>query len=268
MSSEDCGKPSGFGKLSTKKVPHIYEKIFFSLDYESYKTCLEVSKTWSKLLTSESFQGKGKSVFRHEILADEANLSMALQRENKNEVERLLSSGMLDVNRKYWNKYGEERAPLLEAAMRGHLDMVQFLLNGGADADNVLHVAACWGRKDVVQLLLNGGADANKANTKGQTSLLLSWDENVVQLLLEKGADPNKADEDGLTKLHRASCLGRKEKVQLLLAGGADPNKATPYGWTPLHEAEGNGHKDVVQLLLNGGATPLNCVAVKMWSIN
>ena len=56
-----------FDKLFAKSVPHILEKIFFSLDYESYKECLEVSDTWNKLLLSEPYLKIGKSVFRDEI---------------------------------------------------------------------------------------------------------------------------------------------------------------------------------------------------------
>ena len=51
---------SGFDKLFSMNVPHILEKIFFSLDYESYKKCLEVSYAWNKLLESESYQKKLK----------------------------------------------------------------------------------------------------------------------------------------------------------------------------------------------------------------
>ena len=45
-----------FDQLRSKTVPHILEKIFFALDYESYKICFEVSTTWRRLLTSEPFQ--------------------------------------------------------------------------------------------------------------------------------------------------------------------------------------------------------------------
>ena len=41
--------------LFTRSVPHILEKIFFSLDYESFMRCSEVNKTWNDLLTSEPY---------------------------------------------------------------------------------------------------------------------------------------------------------------------------------------------------------------------
>ena len=54
---------SPFDLLFKKNVPHILEKIFLYLDYESYKSCLMVDKTWNHFLTSESFKRIGKSTF-------------------------------------------------------------------------------------------------------------------------------------------------------------------------------------------------------------
>ena len=58
---------SAIEALFSKNLPHLLEKIFFSLDYESYKRCLEVSVVWRNLLTSDSFKKRGKSVFCTEI---------------------------------------------------------------------------------------------------------------------------------------------------------------------------------------------------------
>ena len=63
-----------FDTLFTKNVPHIQEKIFFSLDYASYKTCMEVSQAWNELLKSESYHKKSKTVFRTEILEEKMKL--------------------------------------------------------------------------------------------------------------------------------------------------------------------------------------------------
>ena len=92
---------SPFDSLFSKNVPHILEKIFLSLDYESYKKCLQVSKDWKEQLTSELFQRKGKSVFNEELFLDEGKLIKASRDGIQDEVKRLLSSVMLDVNCKY-----------------------------------------------------------------------------------------------------------------------------------------------------------------------
>ena len=70
----DNGKtvaPSAFATLLNRTVPHILEKIFLSLDYESFKTSMEVDKNWRGHLTSDTFLIKAKSTFPNEILTDE-----------------------------------------------------------------------------------------------------------------------------------------------------------------------------------------------------
>ena len=62
----DCA----FNKLFTKKVPHILQKIFFSLDYKSFKRCEKVCVSWQALLTSESFGTKVNVTFRREIIKE------------------------------------------------------------------------------------------------------------------------------------------------------------------------------------------------------
>ena len=66
--------PCAFDKLFTKSVPHILEKIFLSLDYKSFKTCLDVSKTWRDLLNSDSFSAKVRLVFHNELVGEEKKL--------------------------------------------------------------------------------------------------------------------------------------------------------------------------------------------------
>ena len=94
--------------LITKSVPRDLEIIFFSLDYESFKTCKEVSNSWNKLLTSESFKKMGKSVFREDI---ERELHEHSYNGNLMAVKSILSSGMADV-RCTWGHYDEDPVPL------------------------------------------------------------------------------------------------------------------------------------------------------------
>ena len=84
-----------FDKLFTKTVPHIYEKIFFSVGYESFKKCTEVSKSWKDLLTSEPFLRRGKSVFCEDIQKD---LLLAAESGNVDIIRKVLNSFMVDVN--------------------------------------------------------------------------------------------------------------------------------------------------------------------------
>ena len=221
--------PPIFTALSGKSVPHILEKIFFSLDYESFMRCLEVSKSWTELLTSESFKRMGKSEFQENIVRE---LLQATDDGNLKEVRGILSSGMVDV------------------------DCI-----GGPDDQTPLHVASFYGQKDVVQLLLDEGAEIDKADIDGRTPLhLATYDgyKDVIILLLHRGADPKKASKDGESPLHDAASCGHRDVVEVLLDGGDDPNKADMDDWTPLHYASYNGHKDVVKLLLLRGADKNN----------
>ena len=84
-----------FDTLFTRNVPHVLEKIFFSLDYASFKNCLEVSKPWHDLLTSESFLRKGKSVFCEDI---QGELRLGASSGNVDTIIRIFSSFKADVN--------------------------------------------------------------------------------------------------------------------------------------------------------------------------
>ena len=84
-----------FDRLIKRNVPHILEKIFLSLDSKSFMNCFEVSKSWNDLLTSESFQRKGKPIFSEDL---EEKLQKAADEGNSDEVRKILSSGLVDIN--------------------------------------------------------------------------------------------------------------------------------------------------------------------------
>ena len=177
-----------FDRLLLKNLPHIHGDIFFSLDYDSFKNCLEVSKSWNDLLTSEYFLKRGRSVFREDIQKD---IFEAAAMGNVDIIRRVLSSFMVDINFRT-----ESGSPLIQAAIEGHTDVVYLLLERGAEPNTAsqngstsLHHAAWEGHKDVVQLLL--GAEPNMATPNGSTPLhydASEWHHGVVQRLLNRGA--------------------------------------------------------------------------------
>lgn len=91
----------------------------------------------------------------------------------------------------------ENRAVELTSLLRKPLDP------NGANAAGDLSpflVAVHIGHLDLVQLLLEAGADTNAAKANGATALIVavwSCQLEVVQLLLEAGAWTNAADADG-----------------------------------------------------------------------
>ena len=255
-----------YDTLFSVSVLHIHEKIFLSLDYESFKNCLEVSKSWNRLLTSESFHKKAKCVFVDEILWDSTHVYEAAYKGNVDKVRRILLSGLVNMDLEI--EYGFNRTTLLiAAAHEGRRDVVQLLLKKGALPDKSdacgktpLSIASLRGQKDVVEVLLKFGADPNIADCNGTTPLYHSasrGDKEVVQLLLDFGAQPNEAAEDGSTPLHMSALWGVNTKtVQILLNGGANPNVTNKFGTTPLHEAASCGRKEMSQVLLKAGGDP------------
>ena len=168
-SQREDGGQSGFCTLFTKSVPHILEKIFFSLDDGSYKQCLNVSQAWKELLASEDFRIRGKAVFKEEILKDEKSLLEATVNGKLPKIRRLLSTRMVDVNCvDDWQGF----TPLYKAAYCGRREVAGVLLEAGAEIDKAdrngrtpLNVAALKGHRDTVELLLDRGANCDKVSS-------------------------------------------------------------------------------------------------------
>ena len=247
MDKGETTGPSAFDMLVGRNVPHVLEKIFFSLDYASFKTCLKLSKTWHELLTSERFQKKGKSVYRKDILEEKNKLMNASMNGNIQEVRRILSSGIVNVNCQ--DEHGS--TPLSKAVSAGKLNVAMVLLGAGADPNKIddnsgicppycLNHCTNHGFRDLIQTYLYNAARYGRLN--------------MVQLLLDVGQDCNKTYSFGDTLLHAAAKGGHEDVVILLLERGAEPNKVDRRGLTPLDEAAKGGIKEVVKLLLDGGA--------------
>ena len=251
--------PEGsFNTLLTRNVPHLLENIFFSLDYKSFKACMEVNKTWRALLSTPSYQEEMEKMLR-EKMKNEEELYEASQRGNVEEVRRLIFNLKTDPNfvartdLTMFNGHGsmvQGSTPLIEAVLKGCIDLFRY--------------------RDVVKVLLDGGADPNKAHG-GMNPLHWAADRhfNMVEVLLDAGADINSVDYKGMTPLHLAAGFGCHEVVKILLDRGAALNMVDyKYGNTPLHEAlvYGQGCEvrfifspkpiRVVNALLEGGADP------------
>ena len=73
MAKDELASACSFDFLFYRNFPHILEMIFLSLDYESYKSCAEVSNEWKALLSSERYKSKGKTLFKQETQNKIAN---------------------------------------------------------------------------------------------------------------------------------------------------------------------------------------------------
>lgn len=152
------------------------------------------------------------------------------------------------------------RTPLLVAAAKGHVPLVELLLLQMPDlearsdsGDTALLAAAANGRVAVVRLLLSKGADPNAKNKRDESALTLAaraGHTKVVELLLRAGANVRAINDRGNTALALAAYKGYAPIVRLLLAVGADPTAKDFKGRTPLSHAARYGHPEVVKILL------------------
>ena len=261
--------PCDFNGLLKKNLPHIIERIFLSLDHESFVSCCEVSRTWNSTLTAVSINRKAKSLFEKEISADEKQLShLSRYGGQASDVRRILLSGLVNVNVPFmWGT----KTPIYSAASEGRIDLVRRLLDAKADpnmgaessllrSESPFHAAVSHDHFEVSKLLLEKGAILNK---KGSPLCWLSktCQLKMVKLLLDHGADLNQHDEEGYTPLSIAAYHGRADIMKLLLDAGAEPEKTEKCfgkdsGDTPLHTAAGWGNKATIQILLERGAKP------------
>ena len=254
-----------FDRLFTRSVPHILERIFFSLDHDSLKACQKVCKAWNELHSSEPYQQKAKELLE-EKLHNEKMLFHFSTKGMALEVGNLLASGV-NVN---CIPKGMIMTPLCIAAMTGHNDVVKLLLEAGADpnredTDGItsLYWPFTYGNTVMVKLLLNKGADPNKYGKFSHRETLLQLAASngnivMVKLLINAGANPNKCGWHGQTPLLVAASNGNTETVKTLLDAGADTNAVDTKGNTPLHNAVYRCwiYIDMVDMLLKAGADP------------
>jgi cytohesin len=154
------------------------------------------------------------------------------------------------------NRFGA--TALLRAAQNGCADVVEALLQAGADVnkaddDGFAPLSAAASAR-IATMLIERGADVNAANRFGGTALLLAAQEDradVVETLLLAGADANKADEKRLAPLSVAASAAI---ATMLIEHGAHVNAANRSCETALQIAAVEGRADVVEALVQAGA--------------
>ena len=176
------------------------------------------------------------------------------------------------------------------AALGGHSDVLQILIDRGADittitkvpnnfglfGGTIMHVITSRFEEDerfgrVVQLCCNAGADINARDGpdgKGWTALhhavrrWKDWDIKQIapqlQMLVDHGANVNAKDRVGATPLHYALAQWdlNRAGISFLLGHGAQTNAMDLQGCTPLHLVAlcRTLDPDVMQQLLDHGA--------------
>ena len=127
-----------------------------------------------------------------------------------------------------------------------------------ADAGRTpLHWAVHYGRLELVEHLLNAGADVNRRDVQWETAFSVAvrlGRRDAMRQLVAAGCDVTVTDSMFGTALHTAAREGLVDVVPLLIDAGLDVNLKCVGGVTPLMMAAGAGHRAVVDCLLELGA--------------
>ncbi|XP_044260011.1 ankyrin repeat domain-containing protein 17 isoform X12 [Tribolium madens] len=175
-------------------------------------------------------------------------------------VEFLLENG---ANVEDHNENGH--TPLMEAASAGHVDLAKILLKRGAGInthsnefkESALTLACYKGHLEMVRFLLEAGADQEHKTDEMHTALMeasMDGHVEVARLLLDSGAQVNMPTDSFESPLTLAACGGHVDLAMLLIERGANIEEVNDEGYTPLMEAAREGHEEMVHLLLGQGA--------------
>ena len=171
---------------------------------------------------------------------------------------------------------------LYGAIMQGESEMVEMLVNAGADVNAVIPELPDLGsplslavgirseRDDswpsqikIVEILVKAGADVHYTDVEGETPIVqavYSGQPEMVTVLIDAGADVNEETAFHGSLLNAAiTTLGENIEPQdhlaivgMLVAAGADVNWTGPYGGPVLQGAVNSGNAEIVQV--SGGS--------------
>lgn len=163
-------------------------------------------------------------------------------------VRALLSANFLLASQ----RLATGESPLMAALYRGHHDVVDAVIEAGAEID--VFAAAATGRVDDLRRALKDDGAVEAYAYDGWTPLHLAaffGHLDAARLLLDAGADVNVVSRNSLmnTPLHAATAGKHPLVALLLIERGAGAHAADSGGYTPLQIATQNGLEDVVAAL-------------------
>jgi hypothetical protein len=197
--------------------------------------------------------------FSSKVESKTTSLCDAAKVGDKETIKRLLTKDKADPNGKILTADGWKN-PLVLSIEANHKEMVELLLESGADPNAVLNneaitplMKAVWkNEKNIALLLVKHGAEVDMADVEGDTALhycALRSSTDCMSVLLANGAAVNARNAKLQTPLHQACHAGCLRTVRLLQLSGADVDAVDKFGLTPAAMAEVKGHTLVVQYL-------------------
>lgn len=146
-------------------------------------------------------------------------LILAIKEPSLKAAQALVNAPKIDLN--LLNGNGE--SPLMLAALKGELDLVEKMVKKGADVNKTgwtaLHYAASNGHSAVIRLLLENYAYIDAESPNGSTPLMMAsmyGSPESVKLLLDEGADPLLKNQQNMTALQFAQRGQRVDAIELL----------------------------------------------------
>lgn len=199
-------------------------------------------------------------------------------KDNVKEIAEILFERGANVNQKIDSPV-IQFAPLHLAALNGHVDFVQQLIQHSADVNlqDIYGATPLWyavyspiESRDIVRGLIRAGADVNYLNKNevandpnhpfGQTPLILAIELrkfDTADLLLQNGANIEIIGQQGTTPLLVAVQNNDLEAVAFLLKHGANPINQGKLGKGPIDLAMEKGYSKVLDALISSQAKHL-----------
>ena len=153
--------------------------------------------------------------------------------------------------------------PLKRAISGGHLSIVKFLCEQGADKEakdsggqTALHSAVFYKHVHVVKYLCEHGADKDAINNDNKTPLHYAANHGhlaVAKYLCEQGANKEARDNLDRTPMFQAAFFDKLPMVMCLCELGAEKDALSKDGLTPMYAAAQEGHLSVVMYLCRQG---------------
>jgi len=151
--------------------------------------------------------------------AGESGLLMAVRDSTVKVVEVLLKAPKIKVE----SRSAQDESPLMLAAINGLTEICKQLIAADADVNKPgwtpLHYAASKGHLDIMNLLLENHAYIDAESPNGTTPLMMAAEygtPEAVKLLLNAGADAIIKNSLGLTALDFATRADRPDAIRLL----------------------------------------------------
>lgn len=164
------------------------------------------------------------------------------------------TAGELDS---FYDDPEEYSMPLSEATAKGHLQMVELLIQYKADIDLAqdgppLTIAATKGHLACLELMLDSGAEVDIVDDDGKTPLQHAMEMRryrEAELLISHGADVQVSVHDK-TPLEIFAAMRDWRMIKLLLYRGLDVNTFSHRGVTFLHHFIQDDNSEVIEAIL------------------